>query len=163
MLNPFAILLLTIAIIGFTWPSQAEIHLQQDRLTINAQETTVQEVLNMLAKQGQFDIMALEESTIKNVRISKKFWNLPVEECLARIFSGWNYGMSRDQQTGKIITLFLVSQKNRLLPQTVDSHAKHWPGEYARTSNERQISKQDTAPFEHDDKDEEEWESSSPE
>ena len=48
---------------------------------------------------------------VGHVKISKRFWNLPLEEGLDRLLAGWNYGLHRNQSTGKIVTLYLVSRQ----------------------------------------------------
>ena len=105
-LFPFLTLIWCIA------PCQAEVHLEENRLTVNVQETSIDEVFQELSQQGDIKVVALEETNIGNVRISKRFWNLPIEEGLDRLLSGWNYGLQRDHSTGKIVTLYLVSQQS---------------------------------------------------
>ena len=107
----FGILFTIIALVLFSMPSHAEVLLQENRLTINVQEATVHEVLRALTQQSQINIIALEETDVGNVRISKKFWGLPLEEGIHRVLNGWNYGITRDVSTGKITALYLVSQR----------------------------------------------------
>ncbi len=92
-------------------PCQAEVFLAQNTLTVNVQGATIHEVLKTLTKQAQIKIIALEETNIGHVKISKKFWDLPLEEAIHRVLNGWNYGISRDTRTGRITTLYLVSQR----------------------------------------------------
>lgn len=92
-------------------PCQAEVRLIHDTLTVNIHNTTMKDALNELRHQADLNIVAFEETQISKVRISKTFWNLPLEEGLDRLLSGWNYGISRNASTGKIVTLYLVSQR----------------------------------------------------
>ncbi len=107
----YAFLIHIISLLLLSLPCQAEVFLAQNTLTINVHGATIHAVLKALTQQSQIKIVALEETNIGNVKISKKFWNLPLEEGLHRILSGWNYGISRDTRTGKITTLYLVSQR----------------------------------------------------
>ena len=103
-------------VLAFVWciaPCQAEVHLEGNRLTVNVQEITIEEVFQELSQQGDINVVALEETNIGNVKISKRFWNLPLEEGLDRLLSGWNYGLHRNQSTGKIVTLYLVSRQSQ--------------------------------------------------
>ncbi len=107
--NRFLIQIITLVLLSL--PCQAEVFLAQNTLTVNVQGATIHEVLKTLTEQAQIKIIALEETNIGHVRISKKFWNLPLEEGIHRVLSGWNYGISRDTRTGRITTLYLVSQR----------------------------------------------------
>ena len=112
--------------LAFLWciaPCQAEVHLEENRLTVNVQEITIEEVFQELSQQGDINVVALEETNFGNVKISKRFWNLPLEEGLDRLLSGWNYGLHRNQSTGKIVTLYLVSRQSQPpeLAKTVSS------------------------------------------
>ena len=103
-------LFLILAAVTLGTPSQAEVHLGKNTLSVNVHETAIREVLDKLARQGDINVIALEKTQVGNVKISKRFWNLPLEEGLDRLLTGWNYGLKRDQSTGKIVTLYLVSQ-----------------------------------------------------
>ncbi len=105
----FLIKIITLVLLSV--PCQAEVFLAQNTLTIDVQGATIHEVLQTLTQQTQINIVALEETNIGHVKISKKFWNLPLEEGIHRVLSGWNYGISRDTRTGRITTLYLVSQR----------------------------------------------------
>lgn len=111
MNNRYRFLIQIITLLLLSLPCQAEVFLAQNKLTINVQGATIHEVLNTLTQQAQIKIVALEETNIGHVKISKKFWNLPLEEGIHRVLSGWNYGISRDTRTGRITTLYLVSQR----------------------------------------------------
>ena len=106
-----AYLIVTLSLVGAFSASRAEVHLAQDTLTVNVHNATMKNVLDDIRYQGYFTIVAFEDTQIGNVRISKKFWHLPLEAGLARLLSGWNYGINRDMSTGKISTLYLVSQR----------------------------------------------------
>ncbi len=106
-----AYLLLTLELISLTSSCHAEVRLTLNSLTVDIQDAAMKDVLADLHDQGNFKIVALEESKVGNVKITKKFWNLPLEAGLDRLLSGWNYGISRDASTGKITTLYLVSQR----------------------------------------------------
>lgn len=105
----------------FLWPiligalaasySQAEIHLETETLSVNVHEMAILDVMHELSNQGEIRVVAMEDTKVNNVRISKIFWDLPLEEGLERLFNGWNYGLNRDQTTGKITTIYLVSQR----------------------------------------------------
>ena len=115
-----------VVFLAFVWcivPCQAEVHLEENRLTVNVQEITIEEVFQELSQQGHINVVALEETNIGNVKISKRFWNLPLEEGLDRLLSGWNYGLHRNQSTGNIVTLYLVSRQSQPpeLAKTVSS------------------------------------------
>ncbi len=105
------VLFAILALILLSIPCHAEVLLKEDRLTIDVQGATVHEVLNTLTQKAQINIITLEETNINNVRISKRFWNLPLEKGIHRVLSGWNYGITRDVSTGKITTLYLASQR----------------------------------------------------
>lgn len=96
-----------------TSPGQAEVYLDQDRLTVNVSETTAKDVLNDVALQGHITIVVLDHTQIGQVKISRRFWNIPLEEGLERILNGWNYGLSRNRLTGKISTVYLLAQRIR--------------------------------------------------
>ena len=106
-----AYLIVTLSLVGAFSASRAEVHLAQDTLTVNVHNATMKNVLDDIRYQGYFTIVAFEDTQIGNVRISKKFWHLPLEAGLARLLSGWNYGINRNLSTGKISTLYLVSQR----------------------------------------------------
>ena len=107
----YHVLLTIITLMLFNIPSHAEVYLKENRLTMNVQGVPVQEVLDALTQQTQIKIVALEETYFGNVKISKRFWGLPLEEGLHRVLSGWNYGITRDTATGKIRTLYLASRR----------------------------------------------------
>lgn len=132
---------MSIVFLGITAQGQAEVHIRQDRITIHVQEITIQAVLHLLAEQGQFNIVALEESRMKHVRISKRFWNLPLEEGLARIFSSWNYGLGRDPKTGKITTLYLVSPRTPSFSHVKNFHKTNLEKWDAQNEHNLQITK----------------------
>ncbi len=111
MNNRYGFLIHIITLLLLSLPCQAEVVLTQNTLTINVDSATIRDVLKTLTQQAQIKIVALEETNIGNVKISKKFWNLPLEEGIHRVLSGWNYGISRDIRTGRITTLYLVSQR----------------------------------------------------
>jgi len=94
-----------------TSSSQAEVRLGTKTLSVHVHEVAMLEVLQEFKRQGNMQVVALEDTKINNVRISKIFWDLPLDEGLDRILSGWNYGISRDASTGKITTLYLVSRR----------------------------------------------------
>ncbi len=111
MNHRYGFLIHIITLLLLSLPCQAEVFLAQKTLTINVHGATIHDVLKTVTQQAQIKIVALEETNIGNVRISKKFWNLPLEEGIHRVLSGWNYGISRDTRTGRITTLYLVSQR----------------------------------------------------
>ena len=95
----------------FLTPCYAEVSLSSNKITVNVHEITMQEILENISKQGHIHIVTLDESPIGHVKISRRFSNLPIEIGLERILNGWNYGMSRDSSTGKITTIYLLSQR----------------------------------------------------
>ncbi len=107
----YGFLIHIITLLLLSVPCQAEVFLAQNTLTINVHGATIRDVLKTLTQKAQIKIVALEETNIGNVKISKKFRNLPLEEGIQRVLSGWNYGISRDTRTGRITTLYLVSQR----------------------------------------------------
>ncbi len=111
MKKRYGVLIQIITLVLLSFPCQAEVFLAHNTLTVNVQGATIREVLKTLTRQAHIKIVSLEETNIGNVKISKKFWNLPLEEGIHRVLSGWNYGISRDVHTGKITTLYLVSQR----------------------------------------------------
>lgn len=117
MLKLAAFLLITQVLTSPIAPCHAEVHLHQDSLSVNINDVPMKDVLNDIREQGDLNIVAFEETQIGNVRISKKFWNLPLEAGLDRLLSDWNYGINRHATTGKITTLYLVSR--RLNPSTL--------------------------------------------
>ncbi len=111
MSNVYKVYLTIIMLILLSIPSHAEIIFKNNSLSMNVHGTTVHEVLDLLTQHANISIVALEETNVGNVRISKKFWGLPLEEGIHRLLNGWNYGISLDRSTGKITTLYLVSQR----------------------------------------------------
>ena len=111
-----SLLIFSLLFINSISPCHAEVLLTHNTLTVNIRDTTMKDILDDIRHQGHFNIVAFEETKIGNVRISKKFWNLPLEKGLERLFSGWNYGITRDVSTGKITILYLVSQRINPLP-----------------------------------------------
>ena len=111
MNHRYGFLIQIISLLLLSLPCHAEVFLAQNTLTINVHGATIHDVLKTLTQQAQIKIVALEETNIGNVKISKKFWDLPLEEGIHRVLSGWNYGISRDIHTGRITTLYLVSQR----------------------------------------------------
>ncbi len=111
MLPFMSYFIITLSLITSLSPCKAEVYLTKEKLTVDIHNTTMNDVLEDIRHQGHFTIVALEETKIGNVRISKKFWNLPLEAGLARLLTGWNYGINRNESTGKISTLYLVSQR----------------------------------------------------
>ena len=110
-LAAFLLLLITQVLTSSITPGHAEVRLYHNSLSVNINDTTMKEVLDDIGQQGNLNIVAFEETQIGNVRISKKFWNLPLEAGLDRLLSNWNYGISRDRLTGAITTLYLVSRR----------------------------------------------------
>ncbi|GJL52803.1 hypothetical protein [Candidatus Nitrospira salsa] len=106
-----AYILLLLELCSLVASCDAEVRLTHNTLTVNIDDAEMNDILADLRDQGKFKILAFEERKIGNVKISKKFWNLPLEEGLDRLLSGWNYGITRDLSTGKINTLYLVSQR----------------------------------------------------
>ena len=104
-----AYLLLMLELVSLISSCHAEVRLTLNSLTVDIHDAAMKDVLDDIHHQGDLNIVAFEETKIGNVRISKKFWNLPLEAGLDRLLSGWNYGISRDVSTGKITTLYLVS------------------------------------------------------
>ncbi len=106
-----ACLLVILELLSFIASCHAEVRLTHDLLTVDIHDVSMADVLNDLRHHGNLNIVAFEETKIGNVRISKTFWNLPVEEGLDRLLSGWNYGINRDVTTGRISALYLVSRR----------------------------------------------------
>lgn len=111
MNHRYGFLIHIISLLLLSLPCHAEVFLAHNTLTLNVHDAIIRDVLKTLTQQAQIKIVALEETNIGNVKISKKFWNLPLEEGIHRVLSGWNYGISRDTRTGRITTLYLVSQR----------------------------------------------------
>ncbi|GJL66367.1 MAG: hypothetical protein NPIRA05_13380 [Nitrospirales bacterium] len=106
-----AYLLLLIELCSLVASCDAEVRLTHDTLTVNIDNAGMNDILDDIRDQGDFNIVVFEETKIGNVTITKKFVNLPLEEGLDRLLSGWNYGITRDVTTGKITTLYLVSRR----------------------------------------------------
>jgi len=104
-------LLFALELITIVASCDAEVRLTHSSLTMDVHDAAMEDILDDLRYQGNLNIVALEETKIGNVKISKKFWNLPLEEGLNRLLSGWNYVITRDISTGNITTLYLVSQR----------------------------------------------------
>ncbi len=141
-------LLLSFGLTSSISPIHAEVRLIHNTLTVDSHNKTLKDVLDDLRQQGNFNIVAFEETIIGNVRISKQFWNLPLEKGLDRLLSGWNYGINRDGSTGKITVLYLVSQRkgpapfSRVLsasiaqPSSYNAYeAQTWPTGLSETHN----------------------------
>ncbi|GJL64845.1 MAG: hypothetical protein NPIRA04_34990 [Nitrospirales bacterium] len=107
-----AYLLLLLELSSLVASCDAEVRLTLNTFLVDIDDVSINDILDDLRDQGDFNIVALEERKIGNVKISKKFWNLPLEEGLDRLLSGWNYGVTRDVTTGTITTLYLVSQRS---------------------------------------------------
>lgn len=123
-------LLVMLELLSFIASCHAEVRLTQDLLTVDIHEAPLTDVLNDLRHQGKLTIVAVEDIQIGNVKISKKFWNIPLEEGLDRLLSGWNYGISRNVTTGKVSTLYLVSLRTALPPRSaggasLTTHSTH--------------------------------------
>ena len=112
-------LLMTMGLFSSIPSSLAEVRLSQNTLTVDVANTTIKNVLDNIGHQGNITIIALEETKIDNVRITKKFLNLSLEAGFDRLLSGWNYGISRNALTGKITTVYLVSQREDSLGLSV--------------------------------------------
>ena len=137
----------------FTLPGHAEVRLEKNYLTVQVKDTIIEEVLDELGRQGEMKVIAFEDTRIGNVRISKTFWNLPLEEGLDRLLSNWNYGLSRDKSTGRITTLYIVSK--RIEPPT----QLHSPSRYTDTRDNKSSTQEtidDSEIFESEEDDEEE-------
>lgn len=127
-------LILSLLLINSISPCHAEVLLTHNTLTVSIRDTTMKDILDDIRHQGHFNIVAFEETKIGNVRISKKFWNLPLEKGLERLFNRWNYGITRNVSTGQITVVYLVSLRTELPilpttqyalpPQAVNQHTR---------------------------------------
>ena len=90
---------------------QGEVQWKKDSLSVSVEDASVSQVLEEISRQRDIRIITLEETKVGRVKVSKQFWNVTLEEGLVRLLNGWNYGFIRDPISGKISTLYLVSQR----------------------------------------------------
>ena len=122
-------LLLTLVFISPTLPSNAEIRVTSNTMTVNVSDTTMKNVLDDIRHQMDLNVVTFEGTKINTVKLSKRFWNLPLEVGFDRLLRGWNYGITRDGLTGKMTTLYLVSRRSdpstSLIPETSTNQTVH--------------------------------------
>ena len=86
-------------------------HLNVEGLTVNIQDEPLEAVLQDLAEQADFDLMILQKRDFAGETISEEFHNLTLEEGVHRLLPAWNYGMTKDEKTGQINQMFVISKR----------------------------------------------------
>lgn len=104
-------------------PASAEVRMSQERLSIKANAIPIQTLLEDLSRQGAIRVTVLEKASLKDVTISEQFEGLPIAEGLSRLFAHWNYGLTRNTETGHIQEIFLASKRAKPdeLPSTLQT------------------------------------------
>lgn len=96
-----------------TSPAHPELSLHQDRISLHVQAVPLEEVLVDLSREAGFRVTILKAPATKDTMVSERFDALPIEEGLARLLAGWNYGLVKQPESEHIQELFLVSKRMR--------------------------------------------------
>ena len=109
------VLAIFIFILGLLLPSYstgADVDLNVDGLTVKIQDEPLEPLLRILAQQAEFELLILQIGDFAGVTISEEFYNLSIEEGVHRLLPAWNYGMTKDQKTGQINHMFVISKRH---------------------------------------------------
>ena len=123
-------LALSIFLVGLLLPSisaGADVHLNVDGLTVNIQDEPLEGILRNLAQQAEFDLMILQKRDFAGETITEEFHNLSLEEGVHRLLPAWNYGMTKDQKTGRIHQMFVVSKRHSSSKHSTPLHSQSIP------------------------------------
>ena len=96
---------------ALTNPAHAELSLQQDRLTLHVQAVPLEDVLVNLSQEGAFRITILDNQMTDKITVTQHFDGVPSEDGLSRLLAHWNYGLTKQQPSGQIQEVFLVSKR----------------------------------------------------
>ena len=99
----------------FTLHSHAEVHVHGQGLTVHLQKASLERVLKKIGRQAGFDIAILNESDYHKAVVSGALEDVPLEQGLARLLNGWNYGFSKDPTTGTLRQLIIVSRRTGVI------------------------------------------------
>lgn len=100
-----------ILLLNMTNPAHAELSLQHDRLTLHVQAVPLEEVLVNLSQEGAFRLTILDKQVSAKATVTEHFDGLPIEDGLSRLLAHWNYGLTKQQSSGHIQEVFLVSKR----------------------------------------------------
>lgn len=99
------------SLLAGTSPAHAELSLHQGRISLHVQAVRLEEVLVDLSREAGFRVTILKSPATKDTMVSERFDALPLEEGLARLLAGWNYGLVKQPESQHIQELFLVSKR----------------------------------------------------
>lgn len=99
---------------GLLWAGtvgSTTVQLSAGKLTVQASNTALQEVLDSIAKQAKFEVAMVGGSKLGQALVSEDFRELPLEEGLARLLSDWNYALVTDEANGELRKIFILSAR----------------------------------------------------
>ncbi len=132
----------------FTLHSHAEVHVHQQELTAHVKKASLAKVLTKIGRQAGFDIAVLNESDYHKARVSDVLKDVPLEQGLARLLNGWNYGFSKDPTTGTVRQLIIVSRRTGVIETvSVATHFQTVSNRVEEADPDHRIEEQDIPGF----------------
>ena len=86
-----------------------KVAVHDNRLSVDALDVPLQEVLRVLSDRTQLVVTFQGESPLAATPISARFKGLPLDEGLARLIAGWDYALIKDGKTGAVLDLVILA------------------------------------------------------
>lgn len=89
-----------------------KVTIDSGKLTLDADQTSLSEVLAIIGRQAEFTTFIMNEGAIKTAQVTDDFTNIPLKRGIERLLRDWNYALLTDQQTGAIKELYILGRKD---------------------------------------------------
>lgn len=90
----------------------ATVAMDAGQLTVQAVNTALREVLAAISKQANIEMEMMGDVNLGETLVSVDFNDIPLEQGLARLLSGWNYALVTDETSGELRKIFILSARD---------------------------------------------------
>lgn len=91
--------------------ASAAVQVTGDSLSVHVSNVALVDVLEEVSQRGEIALKGVENESLQSIIISEAFQNLPIQAGLERLLVRLNYAFNREPVTGRITTLYLVSER----------------------------------------------------
>ena len=118
MFREFVLYVIFIGFFFLYTSADAAVQITDHSLSVQVSNVALVDVLEYVSRQGQIEVVGLDNKALHTLLISEVFQDLSIETGLERLLGRLNYAFSRAPITGRITTLYLVSERQNATPST---------------------------------------------
>ena len=118
MFREFVVYMICLGVLCMYTTAGAAVQVTGDSLSVQVSNIALVDILEDVSRQGRIEVVGLDNEALHTILISEVFQDLSIETGLERLLGRLNYAFSRAPITGRIMTLYLVSERQNYATST---------------------------------------------